>query len=81
MIEKPSVLIGRNQADIMLKDVEVSRRHCRIGCYNDLVVLEDMGSANGTILNRDIVRKAFLKDQDKIQVGGTIFLIEIKPKV
>jgi hypothetical protein len=80
MIEKPNVLIGRSQTDIMLKDFEVSRRHCKISCYNDLVVLQDLGSANGTLLNQNLVRKAFLKDQDKIQVGGTIFQFEMKPK-
>jgi len=68
VIGKPSLLIGRSQTDIMLKDVEVSRRHCRISCYDDVVVLQDMDSANGTILNQNVVRKAFLKDRDKIQV-------------
>ena len=80
MIDKPDVLIGRSQTDIMLKDSEVSRRHCKISCYNDLVVLQDMGSANGTLLNQNLVRKAFLNDQDKIQVGGTVFQFEMKPK-
>jgi len=80
IIEKPVLLIGRSQADIMLKDPEVSRRHCQISCYNDRVVLQDMSSANGTLLNQQVVRKAFLKDQDKIQVGGTIFQFEMKPK-
>ena len=80
VIEKPSLLIGRSEADILLKDVEVSRRHCKISCYDDVVILQDLGSANGTILNQNIVRKAFLKDQDKIQVGGTIFQFEMKEK-
>jgi pSer/pThr/pTyr-binding forkhead associated (FHA) protein len=80
VIEKPNLLIGRSQTDIMLKDVEVSRRHCKISCYNDFVILQDMGSANGTILNQNVVRKTFLKDRDKIQIGGTIFLFEMKPK-
>jgi uncharacterized Zn finger protein (UPF0148 family) len=80
VIEKPNLLIGRSQTDIMLKDFEVSRRHCKISCYNDLVILQDLGSANGTLLNQKLIRKTFLKDQDKIQVGGTVFQFEIKPK-
>jgi pSer/pThr/pTyr-binding forkhead associated (FHA) protein len=79
-IDKPNVIIGRSRADILLKDPEVSRRHCQITCCNNLVVLQDLGSANGTLLNHQVIRKAFLKDQDKIQVGGTVLQFEMKPK-
>jgi pSer/pThr/pTyr-binding forkhead associated (FHA) protein len=42
-----------------------------IECYDEVTILRDLGSANGTLLNRQVIREDFLKDQDEIQVGDT----------
>src|SRR5688572_27744736 len=49
-------LLGRSdQADIRLEDTFASSRHARLVPHGDAVVLEDLGSTNGTFLNGDAV--------------------------
>ncbi len=70
-LTKEKTTIGRKGSDILLKDPEVSRCHCVIECYDEVTILRDLGSANGTLLNRQGIREDFLNDQDEIQVGDT----------
>lgn len=47
-----SYLIGRDtSADLVLYDIEVSRRHARLIAQSDGYVIEDMGSTNGTYVD------------------------------
>jgi hypothetical protein len=63
--------VGRHpQSDIFLDDVTVSRRHAEIrrrpdGTYE----VSDVGSLNGTYLNRERIEKAVLSHGDEVQVG------------
>ncbi|MBN2551312.1 MAG: FHA domain-containing protein [Spirochaetales bacterium] len=74
-------LLGRGSGcQIMIEDPLISREHCVIG-YDDrgCYFLEDLGSKNGTVLNRKTLsRKAALHYGDRIVVGDTIlrFLLE-----
>jgi serine phosphatase RsbU (regulator of sigma subunit) len=44
--------LGRTApADIVLNDSEVSRAHCRVNLLNDILVVTDLGSTNGTFIN------------------------------
>ncbi|MEM7677856.1 MAG: FHA domain-containing protein [Myxococcota bacterium] len=46
-------LIGRGKdCDIQIAERRLSRRHCRVRTDGDRVVLEDLGSQNGTFVNR-----------------------------
>jgi pSer/pThr/pTyr-binding forkhead associated (FHA) protein len=46
------VVIGRSSdADAMVMDSEVSRRHARFEAQNEVVYVSDLGSRNGTFLN------------------------------
>jgi Nif-specific regulatory protein len=68
------VNVGRgvsNQLD--LKDMAVSRHHCRILRRDSECVLEDLGSTGGTLLNGTPVDRAILKHGDRIQVGYNAF--------
>lgn len=69
-IRKTETLIGRDPlADIFLDDVTVSRAHAKIRKKNDGHELEDVGSLNGTYLNRDRVDTATLRGRDELQIG------------
>lgn len=70
-ITKGKTTLGRKGCDIVLKDQSVSRMHCVIECYGEKIILKDLESANGTLLNRKIVQEDFLNDQDEIQLGET----------
>jgi two-component system, cell cycle response regulator len=74
-IEGAESFVGRGEkATIRLGDDSISRRHVRIVVDGKDVRIEDLGSANGTVLNGERVTTAPLRDGDKIQLGATTIL-------
>ena len=74
-IESEQTIIGRGQkAQIRLLDDGISREHAQVVIQNDRIVLEDMGSTNGTYCNGLKVDRKELVDGDKILVGSTTIL-------
>ncbi|MEZ4360337.1 MAG: GGDEF domain-containing protein [Kofleriaceae bacterium] len=69
-------IIGRAQrAEIRLLDDGVSREHARIRADAGKVIIEDLGSRNGTFVNgRKLERTLTLFDGDKVQIGRTSVL-------
>lgn len=62
--------IGRRpDSDIFLDDVTVSRDHALVVRRGDDWHLDDLGSLNGTYVNRELVESAKLADGDEVQVG------------
>jgi FHA domain/zinc-ribbon domain len=62
--------IGRHpDSDIFLDDITVSRRHAEIRRGSDGFSLHDVGSLNGTYVNRERVERADLRSGDEIQIG------------
>jgi pSer/pThr/pTyr-binding forkhead associated (FHA) protein len=62
--------IGRSpECEIFLDDVTVSRRHALVVRGDDGCTIEDLGSLNGTYVNRRRVEKAQLEDGDEVQIG------------
>jgi len=71
--------IGRSpDCDIFLDDVTVSRRHSVITASGDGFVIEDLGSLNGTFLNRHRIEQASLTDDDEVQIGKYRFVFLTK---
>lgn len=61
------------------EDSELSRNHARVARSADAVVLEDLGSTNGTYLNGSLVDgEAELHDLDQIRIGDTEFRFELE---
>jgi diguanylate cyclase (GGDEF)-like protein len=74
-IEGPEVVVGRAvSATVRLNDDGISRRHCRILSIGGQVIIEDLGSANGTLVNGEMVQHQALKEGDKIRLGATTTL-------
>jgi pSer/pThr/pTyr-binding forkhead associated (FHA) protein len=65
------VQLGRSAAcDVVLEDSTVSRQHARIDREGGHYVVTDVGSLNGTYVNRTPVnRAAVLNDGDEIRIG------------
>lgn len=74
-LDEAEVLIGRaSNAAIRLNDEGVSRRHARIVRDGDAIVVEDLQSANGTLVNGEPVTRRALADGDKVMLGSTSVL-------
>ena len=71
-------LLGRgDQADIVLEDSFASTRHARLIPHGEVIVLEDLGSTNGTYLNGEPLRGAQpLHAGDRIRIGDSEFTFE-----
>jgi FHA domain len=71
-------LLGRGeQADIVLEDSFASSRHARLVPHGDVIVLEDLGSTNGTYLNDEPLRGPQpLHPGDRIRIGDSAFTFE-----
>ncbi len=69
-LEPGETIIGRGEdAQVIFPNVSVSRHHCLISVGTQRIVLEDMDSANGTLLNGKSVMQEELQSGDEIQVG------------
>lgn len=70
LLDQDTVVAGRHpDSDIFLDDVTVSRRHAEFARTGDTFEVSDVGSLNGTYVNRDRIEKVVLKDGDEVQVG------------
>lgn len=69
-IDKPAFTIGRSpKSDVQLLAKSVSRNHAHILKEGDRLLLEDLGSSNGTKLNGVRINRAYLNDGDIIEIG------------
>ena len=67
-----TVVIGRSRrCDVVLTDANVSRQHAEIRLTGAQAVVRDLGSTNGTRVNRRAVAQAVLQPGDRIEVGTT----------
>jgi pSer/pThr/pTyr-binding forkhead associated (FHA) protein len=62
--------VGRHpESDIFLDDITVSRRHAEIRRRENSFALHDVGSLNGTYVNRERVEEGEMRSGDEIQIG------------
>ena len=73
-------LIGRSEtAHLPLpEDRFFSRHHCLIEIAPPRCYLRDLGSTNGTFVNGQRTREAFLQSGDRIQGGQTVLVLEVR---
>jgi hypothetical protein len=66
--------LGRGDVEIVLEDAFASSQHARIERHGGAVVLEDLGSTNGTYLNEELLRGPQpLHAGDRIRIGDSRF--------
>jgi len=70
------VTIGRSaKCEIVLRDDNVSRQHCRISLWDGEYIVKDLDSANGTFVNGERVDEAVLKNGDLVACGDTNLMV------
>jgi pSer/pThr/pTyr-binding forkhead associated (FHA) protein len=79
-IDSAEIFIGRDpkKCQIVLDDPEVSTVHAVIRKNNIEIILEDLNSSNGTILNAERINRATLATGDEFVIGSTSFSLETR---
>jgi two-component system, NtrC family, response regulator HydG len=76
------LLVGSSQVcALRLEDAEVSRRHVAFELADHALLLRDLGSTNGTRVNRVRVLEALLGDGDEVEIGRTVLSIAAERSV
>jgi hypothetical protein len=73
------LVLGRgDRAEIRLEDPFASARHARIYEQGNIVVIEDLGSTNGTYLNEEVLQTPRpLHAGDRVRIGDSEFSFEV----
>jgi hypothetical protein len=75
-VEKPRITIGRGGADLTINDGEASRQHAALEVRDAAVILEDLQSTNGTLVDgKKILEPTELQDKSEFQIGGTTLML------
>ena len=75
-VEKPHITVGRSGADLTINDSEASRQHAAIEVRDQIVLLEDLKSTNGTIVDAvKLTGPVELQDKSEFQIGGTVLML------
>ncbi|MCR5393175.1 MAG: FHA domain-containing protein [Olsenella sp.] len=71
------VVVGRSpSSDIVIDEPYVSATHARFTIQGPALVLEDLGSTNGTMVNGHVIdQPVTLRDGDEVQVGDTVMRV------
>jgi hypothetical protein len=71
-------ILGRGDAaEIRLEDPFASGRHARVIAQGGIVVIEDLGSTNGTYLNEELLQGPQpLHHGDRVRIGDSEFTYE-----
>lgn len=70
LLDDDRVTSGRHpESDIFLDDVTVSRKHATFERTGGRFVVKDVGSLNGTYVNRERIDESVLQTGDEVQIG------------
>lgn len=80
LADRCPVVIGRSQSsDVPVPDAMVSRRHCLVDYRDAEILIRDLESTNGTLINGQPIEGEFrLSIGDLILLGGTEFEVQFE---
>jgi pSer/pThr/pTyr-binding forkhead associated (FHA) protein len=71
-------IIGRQtDCQIRIPSASISRHHCELTLADSKILLRDMGSSNGTYVNRQKIQQAQVAAGDLIGIGDMVFVVRI----
>ncbi|MEM9398646.1 MAG: FHA domain-containing protein [Verrucomicrobiota bacterium] len=70
VIKKKQMTVGRDEAnELCLAETSVSRKHAMIINMNDNLIIRDLGSLNGTMINGQVITEGIAKKDQIITFG------------
>lgn len=72
----PIVIGTDSDCDVAVDDPRVSRRHCELRRTERGILLTDLGSKNGTFIERVAIKEAFLEPKVKATIGSSRVVVE-----
>jgi pSer/pThr/pTyr-binding forkhead associated (FHA) protein len=76
LVPEKQVIVGRSsELDMVLVEDMVSRKHARIIMQQDQIWIEDLGSTNGSFVNGEKIKRAKLKEGDRVLIGTSILKV------
>lgn len=76
-VDKPRIVIGRSDADVMLSDPQVSRQHAALEFDEENVTLVDLNSRNGTRLHGERIDSSPLVNFGEFIIGDTTLVLMV----
>jgi predicted Zn finger-like uncharacterized protein len=74
-IQKVKTTVGRSDCDIVLDDPECSRQHATIDVLGSRVVLNDLGSTNGTFVQGERIQSSELENHNEFRIGEHVLML------
>jgi predicted Zn finger-like uncharacterized protein len=80
VLDRPQIVIGREEGDVITRDPETSRRHALIEIHRDGTVwISDQQSTNGTMVNDErIIGPVQLSSQQEFTCGNSTFMLLVR---
>ena len=73
IVAEKQIIVGRSSdLEMVLVEDMVSRKHAKIQMQGDQIWIEDLGSTNGTFVNGEKIKRARLKEGDRVLIGTSI---------
>jgi predicted component of type VI protein secretion system len=77
-LSRDLTVVGRKEdCDLRLDHKSISKFHCVIVRMENTLLLRDLGSTNGTMVNGKRIRRATLKNNDRLDIANLPFKIQI----
>jgi len=78
---QPVVVVGRSpDVDLQLDDDSISRHHARFTVTSNGILLEDMGSSNGTLVNGTVIDKCAVDSRHEVSIGAFTLKLKVLSK-
>ncbi len=77
-LSRDLTVVGRKEdCDLRLDHKSISKFHCVIVRMENTLLLRDLGSTNGTMVNGKRIRRATLKNNDRLDIANLPFKVQI----
>jgi predicted component of type VI protein secretion system len=79
-LAREPIMVGRHPlCDVRLPSFRVSRRHCCLTELDGVVIVRDLGSTNGTLINSRRVESGRLRPGDELAIANLRYRLEPGP--